>query len=210
MEIISRKDPVTEYCPLKVKIADMGNACWFNHHFTDDIQTREYRAPEVILGAGYNEMADIWSAACLFWELATGDYLFNPQDLRGRATLDETHIATIIETCGPIPKELIKLGDFAPNFFTPNGQLRNITGLQPRCLAAVLMNKYNWSSNDARQFAAFLQPMLHPDPRKRSSALNATMHAWLEDREDPQNDFKKDRCAGTPREGTPDPRVSSG
>jgi len=29
------------------KIVDFGNACWVNKHFTDDIQTRQYRAPEV-------------------------------------------------------------------------------------------------------------------------------------------------------------------
>jgi hypothetical protein len=27
------------------KIVDMGNACFANHHFTEDIQTREYRSP---------------------------------------------------------------------------------------------------------------------------------------------------------------------
>jgi serine/threonine-protein kinase SRPK3 len=48
-----------------VKIADLGNACWVDHHFTDDIQTRQYRCPEVILGAKWGPSADIWSAACL-------------------------------------------------------------------------------------------------------------------------------------------------
>ncbi len=33
-----------------VKIADLGNACWTSHHFTDEIQTRQYRSPEVLLG----------------------------------------------------------------------------------------------------------------------------------------------------------------
>ena len=31
------------------KIVDFGNACWVNKHFTDDIQTRQYRSPEVCL-----------------------------------------------------------------------------------------------------------------------------------------------------------------
>lgn len=34
---------------IRVKIADLGNACWFNHHFSTEIQTRQYRSPEVIL-----------------------------------------------------------------------------------------------------------------------------------------------------------------
>ena len=29
------------------KVVDFGNACWVHKHFTDDIQTRQYRSPEV-------------------------------------------------------------------------------------------------------------------------------------------------------------------
>eukprot|EP01045_Picozoa_sp_COSAG04_P023061 COSAG04_NODE_2686_length_3739_cov_3.724176_5_plen_301_part_00 len=31
----------------RVKIVDFGNACWIDRHFTSDIQTRQYRSPEV-------------------------------------------------------------------------------------------------------------------------------------------------------------------
>ena len=31
-------------------VIDFGNACWVDHHFADEIQTRQYRCPEVILG----------------------------------------------------------------------------------------------------------------------------------------------------------------
>lgn len=64
---------------ITVKIADLGNACWINKHFTEDIQTRQYRSPEVILGGKYNESADMWSLGCLVFELLTGDFLFDPQ-----------------------------------------------------------------------------------------------------------------------------------
>jgi hypothetical protein len=40
-------------------------ATWVNHHFTDDIQTRQYRCPEVLLGARWGPSADIWSVACV-------------------------------------------------------------------------------------------------------------------------------------------------
>uniref|UniRef100_A0A8B9JK37 non-specific serine/threonine protein kinase n=1 Tax=Astyanax mexicanus TaxID=7994 RepID=A0A8B9JK37_ASTMX len=63
---------------LRVKIADLGNACWVHKHFTEDIQTRQYRSIEVLIGAGYSTPADIWSTACMAFELATGDYLFEP------------------------------------------------------------------------------------------------------------------------------------
>jgi serine/threonine-protein kinase SRPK3 len=50
---------------INIKIADLGNACWVNHHFTEDIQTRQYRSPEVIIGASWGPEADIWSFACM-------------------------------------------------------------------------------------------------------------------------------------------------
>ena len=67
------------YLRSSVKIADLGNACWVDHHFTDSIQTRQYRSPETIIGAPYDTSADIWSVACLIFELLTGDYLFEPK-----------------------------------------------------------------------------------------------------------------------------------
>lgn len=50
---------------VKVKIADLGNACWVDHHFTEDIQTRQYRSPEVIIGGKWDAGADMWSLACM-------------------------------------------------------------------------------------------------------------------------------------------------
>ena len=32
---------------VEVKIVDLGNACWIDRHFSEDIQTRQYRCPEV-------------------------------------------------------------------------------------------------------------------------------------------------------------------
>ena len=51
--------------PAVFKIADLGNACWVDRHFTEDIQTRQYRSPEVLIGAEYNTTTDMWSFACM-------------------------------------------------------------------------------------------------------------------------------------------------
>lgn len=56
---------------ISVKIADLGNACWVNHHFTNDIQTRQYRSPEVILGAKWGASADVWSMAAMVSDAET-------------------------------------------------------------------------------------------------------------------------------------------
>jgi serine/threonine protein kinase len=63
---------------LKCKLVDFGNACWTYKQFTSDIQTRQYRCPEVILGSMYSTSADLWSFACICFELATGDVMYDP------------------------------------------------------------------------------------------------------------------------------------
>ncbi|CAJ0917679.1 unnamed protein product [Ranitomeya imitator] len=64
---------------IRVKIADLGNACWVHKHFTEDIQTRQYRSIEVLIGAGYSTPADIWSTACMqsnIWKFCKFYFLF--------------------------------------------------------------------------------------------------------------------------------------
>merc|ERR550514_2111551 len=88
------------------KVADLGNACWVEKHFSDDIQTRQYRAPETIIGAGYDTSADVWSLACMIFELVTGDYLFDPKASE-EYPRDEDHLALFIELLGNMPAKLI-------------------------------------------------------------------------------------------------------
>ncbi|KAJ7811287.1 kinase-like domain-containing protein [Mycena olivaceomarginata] len=73
-------DAEDDHETITVRIADLGNATWTDHHFTNDIQTRQYRCPEVIIGSTtWGTSADIWSVACILFELLTGgDYLFEP------------------------------------------------------------------------------------------------------------------------------------
>ncbi|XP_043711047.1 SRSF protein kinase 2-like isoform X2 [Telopea speciosissima] len=84
----------------KCKIVDFGNACWVDKQFTEDIQTRQYRAPEVILGAGYSFPVDIWSFACMAFELATGDMLFAPKIGQGYSD-DEVTCNNILMKSSP-------------------------------------------------------------------------------------------------------------
>uniref|UniRef100_A0A8I7B4D1 non-specific serine/threonine protein kinase n=1 Tax=Hordeum vulgare subsp. vulgare TaxID=112509 RepID=A0A8I7B4D1_HORVV len=63
---------------LGCKLVDFGNACWTYKQFTSDIKTRQYRYLEVFLGSKYSTCADLWSFACICFELASRDVLFNP------------------------------------------------------------------------------------------------------------------------------------
>ncbi|XP_028854827.1 SRSF protein kinase 1-like isoform X1 [Denticeps clupeoides] len=163
---------------IQVKIADLGNACWVHRHFTDDIQTRQYRSLEVLIGAGYGPPADIWSTACMVFELATGDYLFDPHAGQDYSR-DEDHIALIIELLGKIPRKLILSGKYSKELFTKKGDLRHISKLKPWGLPAVLMEKYEWPQDEAQNFSSFLLPMLDLVPEKRATAGECLRHAFL-------------------------------
>lgn len=160
------------------KIADLGNACWTNRHFTDDIQTRQYRSLEVLIGAGYDCSADIWSTACMAFELLTGDYLFDPHS-GDNWSRDEDHIALITELVGNLPKRIVLGGKYSKEFFKKDGTLRRISRLKPWPLKDVLTEKYEWGQTEADEFASFLLPMLKPDCSRRATAAQCLAHSWL-------------------------------
>ncbi|XP_058641698.1 SRSF protein kinase 1a isoform X2 [Onychostoma macrolepis] len=163
---------------IKVKIADLGNACWVHKHFTEDIQTRQYRSLEVLLGSGYSTPADIWSTACMAFELATGDYLFEPHSGEDYSR-DEDHLALIIELLGYIPRHYALSGKFSQEYFSCKGDLKHITKLKPWGLLDVLMDKYEWPREEAETFTDFLIPMLELLPEKRATAADCLRHPWL-------------------------------
>ncbi|TEA10629.1 Protein kinase dsk1 [Colletotrichum sidae] len=165
---------------ISVKIADLGNACWVNHHFTNDIQTRQYRSPEVILGAKWGASTDVWSMAAMTFELITGDYLFDPQS-GTKYGKDDDHIAQIIELLGPFPKSLCLSGKWSQEIFNRKGELRNIHRLRHWALPDVLREKYHFKEEDAKRIADFLIPMLELVPEKRANAGGMAGHLWLED-----------------------------
>lgn len=88
-----------------------------DHHFSNEIQTRQYRALEVILGADYSFPADLWSVGCMAFELATGEMLFSPKGDKGfSANLD--HLCLIWETLGGIPRYITETGTNVRQYFS--------------------------------------------------------------------------------------------
>ena len=165
---------------ITVKIADLGNATWVEHHFTDDIQTRQYRCPEVILGAKWGPSADMWSVACVLFELITGgDYLFDPAS-GSRYSKDDDHIAQIMELLGEIPKSIAFSGKYSSEFFNRKGELRHINKLRYWPLDSVLHDKYLFPRPDAEHLGNFLTPMLRLHPDRRAKASDLIHHNWLD------------------------------
>ncbi|KAJ5852645.1 uncharacterized protein N7529_012030 [Penicillium soppii] len=165
---------------ISVKIADLGNACWVGHHFTNDIQTRQYRSPEVILGSKWGASTDVWSMACMVFELITGDYLFDPQS-GTKYGKDDDHIAQIIELLGPFPKTVSLNGKWSNEIFNRKGELRNIHRLRHWALPDVLREKYHYSMEEALRIAELLLPMLDLSPEKRANAGGMAAHEWMKD-----------------------------
>ena len=176
-EKMSRRGPEIDPS-IEVKICDIGNACWFNHHFSTIIQTRQYRAPEVILGINYNETSDIWSLACMLFELATGDFLFEPR--KGETfSKNDDHLAQIIEAVGKMPKNFALSGLNSYKYFDKNGKLLRIKRLIYYPIKDILVKKYNFKEKEAKAFSDFLMPMLEYYPDKRASARELLKHPWL-------------------------------
>ena len=82
----------------------------------------------MILGQGYDTASDVWSAACVVFEAAVGDVLFNPRAGK-RWSRDEDHLALMVELLGRMPRKLSASGTHAKDFF-------NKTGKPPRRLGA--------------------------------------------------------------------------
>ena len=55
------------------------------------------------------------------FELATGDYLFEPHSGENYSR-DEDHLAHIIELLGPVPRSIALMGKYSSEFFTKRGK----------------------------------------------------------------------------------------
>ena len=86
-----------------VKLIDFGSACLASRPPYSYVQSRFYRAPEVLLGAGYGPPIDVWSLGCVAAELFLGLPLFP-----GASEYDQ--LRRIVEMVGPLPDEMVEKG----------------------------------------------------------------------------------------------------
>uniref|UniRef100_A0A6C0CKJ0 non-specific serine/threonine protein kinase n=1 Tax=viral metagenome TaxID=1070528 RepID=A0A6C0CKJ0_9ZZZZ len=179
---------------VQIKIADWGNACWTNKHFSDQIQTFQYQAPEVIIGYRYNTKADIWSLACVFYELATNEYLFDARydsDDDSYSSDDEeyrnTHLLLDMKhVIGDCPRSFALKGNDSRCYFNHSGKLRakDIDKSDIGVLEALQndLDAYTDSrhpEDEVKDFAEFLQYLLVYVPDKRPSAEASLKHPYL-------------------------------
>ncbi|CAH8574640.1 unnamed protein product [Schistosoma bovis] len=99
----------------KIKVIDFGSSCYINECPYNYIQSRFYRAPEIILGLPYGTPIDMWSLGCILAEFITGEPLFPGED-----AFDQ--LACIMEILGIPPMQMIKKGSQSHHYFNSNGQ----------------------------------------------------------------------------------------
>eukprot|EP01062_Namystynia_karyoxenos_P022500 TRINITY_DN18646_c0_g1_i4.p1 TRINITY_DN18646_c0_g1~~TRINITY_DN18646_c0_g1_i4.p1 ORF type:complete len:776 (+),score=171.93 TRINITY_DN18646_c0_g1_i4:331-2658(+) len=183
-----RRGETLQDCLLRqypVKLTDFGKAVFCQRQRIDaPIQTLEYRSPEVVNWTQeLSPAVDMWSCGCMVFELVTGDYLFEVQDMQS-SELD-LHIklwVKWIETVGRPPRSFTRPGHYrlAHKFFDAHGNLQEPA--QPSSKSLLTRLKENDATKHTPQLKLlidFISAMLRYVPGERVRPQDALIHKWL-------------------------------
>ena len=129
-----------------IKMIDFGSSCFDDERVYTYIQSRFYRAPEVILGATYDCGIDMWSLACILAELYTGYPLFPGEN-------EAEQMACVMEINGVPPRSLLDRSERGKKYFESSGE--------PKLVANSKGKKRVPNSKDPRITAAVHGPRVH-------------------------------------------------
>ena len=158
------EDKYLENC--KIVLTDFGSNVKINELDDEEIQTRYYRAPEVILGMHYTEKIDIWSIGCILYEICTGRILFDP-DKDKDFSRDFHHLFLIEEVCGKIPSEVIKRSPRRKEFFNKKNRLNCKKEINKIDLESLINN--NKKDNINELIIDLIKKCLVINPKERPS-----------------------------------------
>lgn len=179
---------VKSYSRAEFRLIDFGSACFIHDHLSSYVQSRFYRAPEIILGCYYDYKIDIWSLGCVLAEIYASKLLFQADSIVGV-------LARIIGLMGPIPDWMLKKGKTVSRFFTKDlllfdsgnverdnsesGDLSN--GEKLKFLVPKMTRLRDTLEPEDTGFVDFLEILLKIDPNDRYTAKEALQHRWLKD-----------------------------
>ena len=109
----------------ELKVIDFGSACFTNERMFSYIQSRFYRAPEVILGLSYGCSIDVWSFGCILAELFIGFPLFPGEN-------ENEQLLYMMEYLGLPPGEVLAASHRYSDFFDPQGMPLHLTNSKGR------------------------------------------------------------------------------
>eukprot|EP01063_Lacrimia_lanifica_P031046 TRINITY_DN5045_c0_g1_i1.p1 TRINITY_DN5045_c0_g1~~TRINITY_DN5045_c0_g1_i1.p1 ORF type:complete len:767 (+),score=219.96 TRINITY_DN5045_c0_g1_i1:80-2380(+) len=147
------------------------------------IQTREYRAPEIVLGNDFSCETDIWSLACIVFEMVTGRFLFDPKSKPGvtdEMSNDFEHLSEITQLIGrpTIGSGVLKGGVFTRNFYDKDGRFKGTyNNLMTDTFSLVLTACRDRS--EASLIFDFIMSCLTWSPDTRPTAEDCLKHPWL-------------------------------
>jgi serine/threonine-protein kinase SRPK3 len=159
----------------KIRLADFGNCRKDTKNA--DIQTRYYRAPEIILGLPYDTKCDIWSVGCLMFELLTGKVLFRPT--KNDQSRDRNHLYLFHQVLGCIPDEMINQCKNKKYFYTTKNLLKGFDKIEYLPLTDQLKD----CVKDDVQCIDLISKMLTYSTEQRFSAEQCLKHKWFSDYE---------------------------
>ncbi|EGC46905.1 vacuolar sorting protein [Histoplasma capsulatum var. duboisii H88] len=147
------------------------------HLYYHTIQADDYRAPEIILTAGWSYSADIWNLGVLLWDLLEKDGGFGGLSPGKMEYTSERHLAHMIALLGPPPKKILGQGRETTKYFDHDGAFR-YPELIPENVS--LVDSLNHiKDEDKISFLAFIMRMLRWQPEERSSAKDLLADPWL-------------------------------
>lgn len=187
-QIITDTAKIQKPYQLRIKIADFGNTTPTDKHYTTDIQTRQYRSPEVILQKPYGASVDIWSVGCIVWELITGERLFDPNGVM--LDKDEEHLLKVVDLLDVSEEDIcyLKQSKNLPS------SVEEKLHLHSQKLTQLLQTKLSITDIEAHEIGKLLSSMLQIQPGNRKTSLNLLRSSsWLCDIFD-HNELKDLTC----------------
>lgn len=109
------------YSRAQIKLIDFGSSCYLTDRQSSYIQSRSYRAPEVVLGLPYDGKIDVWSLGCVVAEMYTGEVTFQNDSI-------VSMLSRIEAFRGSFPRHMIAQGRQCGRFFTKSGLLYEVVG----------------------------------------------------------------------------------